>query len=34
VAARGVPAGLRHYTPEIHRAAFAHPAWLIERVGR
>lgn len=34
LAARGVPAGLRHYTPEIHRAAFAHPAWLIERVGR
>lgn len=31
--ARGVPAGLRYYTPEMHRAAFAHPAWLIERVG-
>lgn len=31
--ARGVPAGLRHYTPEVHVAAFAHPAWLIERAG-
>ena len=31
--AHGVPPGLRHYTPEIHLAAFAHPAWLIERVG-
>lgn len=30
---RGVPAGLRHYTPEIHVAAFTHPAWMIERVG-
>jgi len=30
---RGVPAGLKHYTPEIHLAAFAHPAWMIERVG-
>lgn len=31
---RGVPAGLRYYTPEMHRGAFAHPAWMIERVGR
>lgn len=30
---RGVPEGLRYYTPEIHLAAFAHPAWMIERVG-
>jgi spermidine synthase len=30
---RGVPAGLKHYTPAIHLAAFAHPAWMIERVG-
>jgi len=28
-----VPAGLKHYTPAIHLAAFAHPAWMIERVG-
>ena len=31
--ARGVPAGLRYYTPEMHVAAFAHPRWIIERVG-
>lgn len=31
---RGVPAGLRYYTPEIHLAAFAHPAWMAARVGR
>jgi spermidine synthase len=31
--ARGVPPGLRYWTPEIHVAAFAHPAWMIERVG-
>ena len=31
---RGVPAGLRYYTPEMHVGAFAHPAWMIERVGR
>ncbi|MDX6752108.1 polyamine aminopropyltransferase [Geminicoccaceae bacterium 1502E] len=30
---RGVPEGLRYYTPEVHRAAFAHPAWMIEKVG-
>lgn len=30
---RGVPAGLRYYTPEIHLGAFAHPAWMIDRVG-
>ena len=33
LAARQVPGGLRYYTPEIHRAAFAHPAWMIRRVG-
>ncbi len=32
--ARGVPAGMRYYTPEIHLAAFAHPAWMAARVGR
>jgi spermidine synthase len=31
---RGVPPGLRYYTPEVHVAAFAHPAWMIGRVGR
>jgi spermidine synthase len=31
--ARGVPTGLRYYTPEIHVAAFAHPAWMVGRVG-
>jgi spermidine synthase len=30
---RGVPAGLRYYTPEMHLGAFAHPAWMIDRVG-
>ena len=30
---RGVPPGLRYYTPDVHAAAFAHPAWMIERVG-
>ena len=30
---RGVPPGLRHYTTAMHRAAFAHPAWMVERVG-
>jgi spermidine synthase len=30
---RGVPSDLRYYTPEIHRAAFAHPAWMKRRVG-
>jgi hypothetical protein len=29
-----VPAGLRYYTPEVHLAAFAHPAWMAARVGR
>jgi spermidine synthase len=28
--ARGCPRGLRHYSPEVHVAAFAHPAWLNE----
>ncbi len=31
--ARSVPAGLRYYTPEVHLAAFAHPAWMAGRVG-
>lgn len=31
--ARGVPDGLRYYTPEMHVAAFAHPAWLARRMG-
>lgn len=31
--ARNVPAGLRYYTPEIHVAAFAHPAWMMQRIG-
>jgi spermidine synthase len=30
---RRVPPNLRYYTPEIHHAAFAHPAWMVERVG-
>ena len=30
---RGVPPGLRYYTPEVHVAAFAHPAWMAGRVG-
>ena len=30
---RDIPPGLRYYTPEIHHAAFAHPAWMIARVG-
>ncbi len=33
LAARGVPAGLRYYTPEMHVASFAHPAWLVGRTG-
>ena len=33
VAGREVPEGLRFYTPEIHAAAFAHPAWMVRRVG-
>ena len=31
--ARGVPAGLRYYTPEVHVGAFAHPAWMAGQVG-
>lgn len=31
--ARPRPAGLRYYTPEVHLAAFAHPAWMVERIG-
>ena len=27
------PQGLRYYTPAVHAAAFAHPAWMMERVG-
>ncbi|HMR29790.1 MAG TPA: polyamine aminopropyltransferase [Geminicoccaceae bacterium] len=30
---RAVPPGLRHWTPEVHIGAFAHPAWMAERVG-
>lgn len=30
---RRVPPGLRYYTPDIHVGAFAHPAWMAERVG-
>ena len=30
---RGVPDGLRYYTPAVHRGAFAHPAWMVRRVG-
>jgi spermidine synthase len=30
---RAVPPGLRYYTPEIHAAAFAHPAWMAARAG-
>lgn len=33
LAARGVPSGLRYYTPDVHTGAFAHPAWMIGRVG-
>jgi spermidine synthase len=33
LASVGVPAGLRYYTPEVHVAAFAHPAWMVGRVG-
>ena len=32
--ARGVPPDLRYYTPEVHVGAFAHPAWMVGRVGR
>lgn len=28
--ARDCPRGLRHYSPEVHVAAFAHPRWLSE----
>lgn len=28
-----VPLGLRYYTTDVHRAAFAHPAWMVGRVG-
>jgi len=28
-----VPAGLHYYTPEVHLASFAHPAWMAGRVG-
>lgn len=33
LAARGVPSGLRYYTPAIHVASFAHPAWMVGSVG-
>lgn len=28
--ARAAPAGLRYYTPAVHLAAFAHPAWMVQ----
>ncbi len=28
IRARGVPAGLRHYSPEMHEAAFVLPPWI------
>lgn len=31
---RAVPPGLRYYTPEVHVASFAHPAWMMGRIGR
>lgn len=31
---RAVPPSLRYYTPEVHVASFAHPAWMMGRVGR
>ena len=33
LATRQIPSELRYYTPQIHRAAFAHPAWLQRRLG-
>jgi spermidine synthase len=30
---RGALPGLRYYTPEVHLAAFAHPAWMVSSVG-
>jgi spermidine synthase len=30
---RGVPSGLCYYTPGIHLASFAHPAWMAAKVG-
>ena len=33
-AVRGpAPPGLRYWTAAVHEAAFAHPAWLVERIG-
>lgn len=29
-----IDATLRYYTPKIHRAAFAHPAWMLCKFGR
>jgi spermidine synthase len=28
-----VPAGLRYYTSAVHAGSFAHPAWMVQRVG-
>jgi spermidine synthase len=28
-----VPPGLRYYTPAVHAASFAHPAWMKQRIG-
>lgn len=33
IRAAGFPEGLRYYTPDVHAAAFAHPAWMVGRVG-
>ena len=33
IARRTVPPDLRYYTPEMHQAAFAHPAWMKRRIG-
>jgi spermidine synthase len=33
IESRGIPPGLRYYTAEMHKAAFAHPAWMVERLG-
>jgi spermidine synthase len=30
---RNLPAGLKYYTPEVHKAAFAHPRWMMDAVG-
>ncbi|MCB1833471.1 MAG: polyamine aminopropyltransferase [Geminicoccaceae bacterium] len=32
LASRPIPSGLRHYTPDTHVAAFAHPPWMVDIV--